>query len=54
MFAGHCGPGFVAKRFEGSILLWVLFIAARVVGLTGQSLPILRVSRACALRRGFW
>jgi hypothetical protein len=28
MFVGHCGPGFVAKRFEGSIPLWVLFIAA--------------------------
>ena len=32
MFVGHYDPGLVAKRFEGSIPLWVLFIAARVVG----------------------
>jgi hypothetical protein len=29
MFVGHCGPGFMAKKFEPSVPLWVLFLAVQ-------------------------
>ena len=45
MFVGHCGPGFVAKRFEGSIPLWVLFIAALWLDVFWCTLVLLGINK---------
>ena len=45
MFVGHCGPGFVAKRFEGSIPLWVLFIAALWLDVVWCTLVLLGINK---------
>jgi hypothetical protein len=45
MFVGHCGPGFVAKRFEDSIPLWVLFIAAQWLDIVWCTLVLLGINK---------
>lgn len=45
MFVGHYGPGFVAKRFEGSIPVWVLFIATQWLDFVWCTLVLLGVNK---------
>jgi len=45
MFVGHCGPGFVAKRFEDSIPLWVLFIDAQWLDIVWCTLVLLGINK---------
>jgi hypothetical protein len=45
MFVGHCGPGFVAKRLNDSIPLWVLFIAAQWLDIVWCTLVLLGINK---------